>query len=707
MSTSAPPTKTRARVSRLLDAALDKAPAGIVTVVVAVALAAGITVSLGIHRPYITLPLAAAVTWALWRLQSRTGNRQHAEPAATRDERLAHAILLGGLLAWTLWGFFYASEYLIVSRDPGFLALTGAWLIDHPNTDIPSQGTVAAVSGHVNMLADAWQAWNLRGDEIQPQGAKMLPGVLAVGGWLGGITGLLWTNVVIGAGALASVYQVARRLLSPLRALVPVGILGLSVVHLALSRSPYSEPLTLILLFAAIAWAWQALESRSLGLMAAAGVASGATALVRIDGAAYALGVLVGVTAACVIVGTRRRALIAVFVGSQALAVAAGYASLWRWSEAYLERLGSEARQLGLAYAVVALITLAVIAVAPRRRASERPGGLPRISPRLAAAASIATVTVALLLASRPLWMEDHRGTTTRSDIFTNDVVEMFQQGEGYEIDPTRTYAEHTVTWLSYYLTWPVLAVATVGLGVMAYRAFKGSPATLIVLGALAVPSAIYLVRPAVVPDQIWAIRRFEPATIPVLAVAAGLGMWWLVDRTVRRFDVARGTVAGVGIAVMIGAVVSTYVSIKPGDEYPALLVPYTNTSELDGARAEIDGLCEAIDGRPVVLSGSSGHFGSIRVMCDVPVILALVPPTADDLTAFRAALGADLVVLSQDPASIGLDDAQAVVSSAVRRGEYGLQHLPRQRSVDNSQWFLGTVGADGSTTPVAPTQAP
>lgn len=716
MSSHSTATASCSRNQVFARRALACAPEAFVALLVAVAIASGITVTLGIHRPYVTIPLAAALLWVLWRIvrpRARDDRAESGETAATarhegraqprRDVLIAHGALLIGLVVWMVLGFVYASQYLIVSRDPGFLALTGVWLTDHPSTDIPSLGTVDAVKGHLNMLADAWQAWNLRGDMIQPQGAKMLPAVLAVGGWVGGVTGVLWTNVVIGAGALASVYVVAKRLLSPLRALLPVGILGLTVAHIALSRSPYSEPLTLLLLFAAIGWAFDGIVSRRIGPIVAAAIASGATSLVRIDGAAYALGVLAGLVVASAFLGSWGRRATTVFVAAQALAVAVGYASLWRWSEAYVERLGSEAWTLGVAYGAVALataFTMGAIHLAKRSAHADAPHefSLPRGFGIAAAGATAATM---VLLAARPLFFTDHRGDESRTDKFTNSVVKIFQEGEGYPVDPTRTYAEHTVTWLSYYLTWPVLIVATLGLALMALKAFNRGVGVLVPLGAFAVPSAIYLLRPAVVPDQIWAIRRFEPATIPVLALAAGVGAWYLADLATRRLGTMASTSATAVTALSLAAVMSTYVSVDLDDESKVLLVPYVNSTELDGARPEIEGLCDVIDGRPVVLSGSAGHFGSVRVMCDVPVVLALTPPSATVLASLRESLGEDLVIVGRKPEALGVEEASAVLSPRVTRGEYGLQHLPRRVSVDASQWYLGTIDVDGAVTPV------
>src|SRR5690606_15922208 len=117
--------------------------------------------------------------------------------ASMRDAR-AGAIAVAGTLAWAVVNIAFAAEYLLVVRDPGFLTLSGLWLVDHPSTDIPAAGAVEAAAVGTQTLPDASEAWNLRGDAIQPQGAKMLPATIAIGGWVAGDTGVLAANVVVG-----------------------------------------------------------------------------------------------------------------------------------------------------------------------------------------------------------------------------------------------------------------------------------------------------------------------------------------------------------------------------------------------------------------------------------------------------------------------------------------------------------------------------
>lgn len=687
-------TPNRASLAPRARLAAARAADWFVVGTVAIALAAGVTVSLGIHRPWTTLPLAVAIGWGLWKA---VGPRAE----ASRDDVRAGKYSLAGLAAWIVVGLIFSSEYLVVTRDPGFLTLTGVWLTDHPSTDIPTRGAIEAAAQQSNALADAWQAWNLSGDVIQPQGAKMLPGVLAVGGWIAGVPGVLAANVFVGAAGIAAVYLVARRLMGPLAAMAPAALLGLTVSHLGLSRSSYSEPLTLVLIVASVAWAWRGIEERRPWALVAAGVASGSTALVRIDGGAYALGVLVGVAAVCLLRGTRLPLVF--FSLAQAPMVGAGYWSLHRWSEAYLERLGGEARTVAFGYAgvVVLLLLASVIAGAGWAR---RLVALARTRREtLAGWAAGTTAFAVVILALRPVYMTDRRGTESSVDQFTTKVVGGFQQSEGYPLDPTRTYAEHTVTWLSYYLTWPILALATVGLGVLVWRAVMGRPSILVLLAALAVPTAVYLVRPAIVPDQLWAIRRFEPATLPLLAVAAAVGAWWVAAKLGERYPDRTRAVTAAAAALMVAAPVSTYLNVRWGDDYPLAIATYTYQREQVGARAQIDDLCEIIDGRPVVLTGSSGYFGSIRVMCDVPVVLALTAPDPDSLALIAEIFGEQPVVLTRD-ATLLWDEAPApVVDSITKQGELALQRMPRMHSEAHSLWYAGVVEPDGSVTPIAP----
>jgi len=380
---------------------------------------------------------------------------------------------------------------------------------------------------------------------------------------------------------------------------------------------------------------------------------------------------------------------------------------LARWSTAYLDRLGDEARLVGAVYAAVLILLIVWSMTWSSSAASQLRAGVDARRTSVARGAAGVVVAASVALASRPFWMTAHRGDTAETDKFTNDVVGSFQQAEGYAIEPTRTYAEHTVTWLSYYLTWPLLVLATVGLAVIAYRAVTARFESWVFLGAVLAPSLLYLSRPQIVPDQLWAIRRLEPATLPGLALAAGVGAWWLAHLLAERWPHLRHRFVAAATIVMVAMPVTTYVSIRPGDDYPVKFATYTYLREQHGARAQLDALCAVADGRPIILAGTSSHFGSLRVMCDVPVVLALEEPTPDTLRRATDLWGEAPVVLTRDSDWFWESPPTPVVTSQTVQGEYALQHMPQIASTRDYTWFAGVVAADGTLTPLTADGSP
>jgi len=674
------------------------APERIVQVTVALAIAAGTTVSLGQFRPWTALPLAAilvAVTWRPFR------------PLATRKDVNGAAWALGAAGAWTLLNWILTSEYLIVVRDPGFLTLSGVWLTNHPSTDIPALGADQAAAVQSNMLADASQAWNLNGDMIQPQGAKMLPATIAMGGWIGGIWGVLGANIVIGAVGLLAVYALGRRFLGPRVALAPMAAFGLTVAHIALSRSAYSEPLTELLVIAGVLWAWRGLKERSAPLVVTGAILTGATTLIRIDGALFAAGALLGIVIGLALsdAGRAWRVRTAVLaVALQVATVAFGYWSLWHWSKAYADRLGPQTHSLINIYVLLAGVLLVWIVawIAPIRADRLVASPLRAIGERGARAIGAIMVGGLLLLASRPLWTTVHRGTTDPVDIFTNSVVRSFQQSQGLPVDPTRTYAESTVSWVAYYLTWPLVLLAILGLGIAAYRAAKGRGEWAIFLGATLAPSLLYFWKPEIVPDQIWAIRRFEPMTIPAFALAATLAALWLAKRFTEPRRRRLATVWAVWLTALLP--IASWIIVDPGVSYGIRGATPLVVREMGGSLSQLERLCALAPGHPIVLAGTSSHFGSLRVMCDEPVVLALGAPTPESLTQMAQIFGEQPVVLTRDTTWFTWEEnPQVVVSSKVRQAGYKLQGIPTTYFDRDYEWYAGLVNEDGSLSPIEP----
>lgn len=686
-----PPSAATTRRMRALASMPERA----VLIAVSLALAAGIAVTAGAHYWWTVLPGAAAITALLWRACTpRT--------LSPRDA-VASAIAVGGTVVWAIVNMAMAAEYLLVVRDPGFLTLSGLWLVDHGTTDIPAVGAVEASQVSSTMLPDASEAWNLKGDVVQPQGAKMLPATIAVGGWIAGDSGVLAANVALGAVGILAVYALARQFLSPMAALAPAGALALTVSHIGLSRPAYTEPLTLLLVIAGILWAWRGVAERSINLLIAGSIATGATMLVRVDGPSYAIGALagVGIALASVKADARwRRSAAFAYIGWQLVTIAVGYLSVALWSTEYLERLADETHALLIVYTALAVVGGIWAATWTRS-----PGlWLARLSDVLgrrgAIAMGAAVVAVLAVFASRPLWTTVHRGTETSREEFTNGVVESFQRAQGLPLDGTRTYAESTVTWLSYYLTWPIVILGILGLGWATMRMVRRDAPWAVFLGAVLAPSLLYLFRPSIVPDQIWAIRRFEPATLPGFILAAAAAAWALA--ALMRSDRGRAAarrVAGVGMLVLP---LTTWFSLTPGEEYPVQGSVNVTTREMIGARDQLNALCAIEPGRPIVLVGTSSHFGSLRVMCDAPVVLELGDPTAEELAEVAESFGqAPLVLTRQGDSVPWAQTPTAVVDSQVTHSAYTLQGIPHSLMNRNYTWYAGIVTQDGTVEPI------
>ncbi|WP_152647954.1 hypothetical protein [Demequina sediminicola] len=674
---------------------ISAAPERVVLMTVALALAAGLAVTVGAHYWWTVVPGAIALTALGW--------RACAPQPATPRAALASGIALIGTIAWTVVNIAMAAEYVLVVRDPGFLSLSGLWLVDHGSTDIPAAAAIDASAGTTQIVPDANEAWNLKGDVVQPQGAKMLPATIAVGGWLAGETGVLGANAVIGAVGILAVFALARQFLSPMAALAPAGALALTVSHIGLSRPAYTEPLTLLLVIAGILWAWRGVAERSTNLLVTGAIASGATMLVRVDGPSYAIGALagVGIALASMEADARwRRQAALTFAAWQAIAVGVGYLSVAVWSTEYLQRLADETHALLAVYAVLVL-ALAVWAWTwtggPGQWLARLSVTLGRTGAMVAGGVIVAGL---LVLASRPLWTTVHRSTDNPRHQFTNGVVESFQQSQGLPIEPTRTYAESTVTWLSYYLTWPIVILAILGLGWATMRMIRRDARWAVFVGAILAPTLLYLWRPSIVPDQIWAIRRFEPATLPGFILAAAAAGWAIAAHlqgerlrlTVRRT---------VGVAMLV-LPLSTWISISPGAEFPVGGAVNVTTREMIGARDQIDDLCAVADGRPIALLGDGSHFGSLRVTCDVPVVLVFSTPTESQLSTMAQGFGETPVVVTRKSEKVTWTEEPTVaVQSTVKHSAYTLQGIPRSIISRNYSWYAGTVNADGSVTPI------
>jgi hypothetical protein len=163
-----------------------------------------------------------------------------------------------------------------------------------------------------------------------------------------------------------------------------------------------------------------------------------------------------------------------------------------------------------------------------------------------------------VLLGGFLAWFVRPRVQTVR--LSYNAVVASVQQSTHLALDPTRRYFEHAVVWASWYIGPITLALAIIG-AAYAVRAFvrRTLPTPCRVAALIFGPSALlYLWRPSITPDQIWATRRFVPAVFPVLVLAAFGVMYVVAEREHPSLRFASANVRRV-VATTLGVLAIAY----------------------------------------------------------------------------------------------------------------------------------------------------
>ena len=507
---AAPPTGPASARTRLA-AAVTELPSRLPLVLFWLTLVVSVTILLNLFTAAVVLPAVLVLVVLTWRWAP---DRLPASTPALRGAILA----LTGAACWVLIGLRYTAEVMLVERDPGFLTLEGLWLSHNADPDIPIR-TAADVLAQIPGARATSDAFWLDGSALTAQGAKAFPGLIATFGWGGGQTAVLGANVVIGGLALLALYDLGRRLLSPYWALLPMAALALTTPMLYFTRAPFTEPVNLVVTFTGLAVIWGALRRPRAGHFVLGGALLGAPALSRIDGAAVAAGLLLGLglVAGASRAPQRRRELVRGFVLASVAAlamVALGYLDVRVNSTGYL----SDHRALylpliGLLAGCVVTAGLAIL-LGPHLA-----GWLDRHRRVLAGTAMCGVLAGAVFLASRPLWWEAHR---TKPGSGQASFIASVQASAGVAVDGTRSYDEQTVTWLAWYLGVGTVILAAVGAALMLRESIARRRASLFVLlVTLGVPTLLYLLRPSITPDQIWAMRRFLPAALPMVLLCA------------------------------------------------------------------------------------------------------------------------------------------------------------------------------------------
>ena len=673
-------------------ALLEALPLLVPAMVAGLGLVAMVALQAGRFRPLVVLPLGVvAAVAAAW------------SAGLTRPERLRGPRWLDGVALLLALGAAavnagYSAQILDVFRDPGVYAITGQWLAHHGSLPIPVRPAVFGDVTGVSFYSAGFDPTATPGF-VHPQFSNLLPGLLAIGGWVGGERLLLKVNPLLAGLALLSLYGLARQWVGRAWALLPMAALAVSLPQLQFARGSYSEPVTMLLVLGGLALLREAQgrdRALSYGL---AGLVLGAAVLARVDGFFFLLvvPVVAAVELAAAPPGRRHRRLrrVGALLVGVAVPATVAMANLVHLSPAYLRGLDAELGTIAAAAgAVVALGATAVVlcwTTGLPRRVATGAGWLP-------VAGAGAVVLLAAVGASRPLWQVGRIPDAPRSQ---TDYIAFLQAAGGFAVDGTRSYAEQTLAWLSWYWGPPVVVLGAAGTALAVHRLLaRGDRRLVAPLALFLSTSLLYLTAPSIVPDQVWAMRRYLPVVIPGFLMSSAAALSLLARRP------GAGRVAALALA---GGLV-----LFPVEGSARLATLREGVPQL----AEVQHLCAALPAdAALAVTGPLGvtYQQTVRSYCDMPVA-ALRQPTRDRLARLEAAArahGRRLHVLATNRTALAPDVAptgafwEPISCVGVVHLNAVVERAPDAWGAERRALLLGVVSELGTVAPAPATRPP
>jgi hypothetical protein len=377
----------------------------------------------------------------------------------------------------------------------------------------------------------------------------------------------------------------------------------------------------------------------------------------------------------------RRARALGAFGATAALAGGLGLVDLALFSGAYARQHGQDVVLAALLAALSTAVTAAVVLLG--RRSVRTTSAAARWRTTLATPAAVLAV-VAMLLA----WFVRPRvQTMTGADPV--DLVGALQRAEGVAVEPARRYGELSVQWLSWYLGPAGLAVAIGGLGVAVQRAVAGrAPRALVVVTSVFVTvGAAALWRPMIVPDQVWAMRRFVPVVLPSLLVLGTVGVAGVLSVPLRHAAVRRALAGAAALVLVVGPLWVSW--------------PVRSLREQHGALQVLEQACELIgpDASVVVLGRPEADVLTqpIRSWCGVPAAAVRDGVGAGDLAEVAVSVrraGRTLVLVASDPGALASAGTPVSTDTVIetRQAERTLLRAPDRYAAPDAGWSLAVV---------------
>jgi len=443
-----------------------------------------------------------------------------------------------------------------------------------------------------------------------------LPALLARGWSVGGDAGLLLVTALLGALALLALYALATTVVGPRWALVGPVMLVLAPLQSWFSRDAYAE---LPVEFLALGGLWLLVEalrredsSASVAAGAIAGVILGSITFARID----ALAILVGIPVALAVEMARarpggrderrrqdRRALWSTAIALVATALL-GLGVSRALSPGYLSDLANDLHLLELATATGVAGAVAVIAIHWKRPGI---GHSLASKPILTWTGGALTVAIAVYAyVWRPRTGGKPHVAGSLSPAAARKVFDAY-------------YFSASFRWFAWYFGLFALASAVAGIVVLGVRALRSDTPSLFLLAASMPVTVLFVARPSVSPDQLWAMRRFLPIVLPAMTIAAAAAAIWSTGAIAKWQPQLRVPAVGLVVAALL---------------VPAALTgrPFLDAQMQGGALDTVRSICAdagpdaAIAVEPYAFLGAELPQ-TLRGFCGVPTAALLPDP--------------------------------------------------------------------------------
>ncbi len=585
--------------------------------------------SVGLWLPWLVLPLEVA-------LAVGCGLAVRGIPARPVPVWAAVA-MLGVTVASGLWSTATHSEQVLPRRDSGSYLQSAIWLADTHRRVAPVDaaslgGAQVLRTPGVTLASPAfYQVGSAEDPAVQPQFVIGPAAVYSIGHWVGGVGTMLVLPGWLMALGLLAVGLVTVWVVGPRWG--PLAVVGTAlafpVLHVA--RSTYSEPLAvltlgagLLALVVAVRVSLDVRSARRAALLA--GFLIGGTVLVRIDGLRETV-LLLPVAALYAV--SRRTFVRPLLVGAGVGTALSGVVAVGLSFE-YVRSVAGSLVPLSVLGLLLALGFWGVVVAV--RRGVRVPERVRRRAPDTLAGLTLMT---GVALATRPWWQTVRQSPSDPG----SRVVAGLQLRQGLPVDGGRTYAEHTVQWLSWWVGTPALVIALITLAVLVRRAaqtwVRGTPRPawtgplLVAAGS----TLLTLYRPGITPDHPWADRRLLvalPFVVVLVTAAAATVVRWA------RTHLPLPLAATVSLAVLASLLVPEWQATSPHA---------TERVEL-GSLAAVDDVCRGLAPGDVVLAVDGRAANEwpqvVRGMCDRPAL------------ALAAAAYRDPATLSAAVASVG-----------------------------------------------------